>query len=147
ARRRRAAKAGHAARSRQKNESRGESMNACKGEGGGALRVAALGAVAAACFAAGPAVAQHATAFDVEDGGRAYEASCANCHGPDGDLIANIDFGRGVYRSPLTDEQIVAIIVNGIPSTPMPPTPGVSEEQAYEIVAYLRAMPEGRAQA
>lgn len=86
-----------------------------------------------------PAQAQHATAFDIEDGERAFESSCANCHGPDGDLIAGIDLGRGLFRRPLSDEDIVGIILNGIPNTPMPPTPSVSEEQALRIVAYLRS--------
>jgi putative heme-binding domain-containing protein len=88
------------------------------------------------------ATAQHATAFDIEDGGRAFETSCAGCHGPDGNLIAGIDFRRGVFRRPLTDEEIAGIIVSGIPNTPMPATPGMSEEQAVRIVAYLRSLPE-----
>lgn len=88
------------------------------------------------------ALAQHATAFDIEDGGRAYETSCAACHGPDGNLIAGIDFSRGVFRRPLTDEEIVGIIRNGIPNTPMPPMPAMPEEQALQIVAYLRSLPE-----
>ena len=56
-------------------------------------------------LAALPAAAQHATAFDVEDGRRVYQASCANCHGPDGNLIAGIDFGRGVYRRAFTERR------------------------------------------
>lgn len=84
--------------------------------------------------------AQHATAFDIEDGGRAYQTACAYCHGPDGDLIAGIDLGRGLYRRPLSDSEIVDIILAGIPDTPMPPTPGMSEEQAVRVVAYLRSM-------
>jgi putative heme-binding domain-containing protein len=88
------------------------------------------------------APAQHATAFDIEDGGRAFESSCAACHGPDGNLIAGIDFRRGVFRRPLTDAEITDIILRGIPNTPMPPTPGMSEEQAVRIVAYLRSLPE-----
>lgn len=100
----------------------------------------ALALLAAQWFAAVPAVlAQHETAFDVEDGGRRYETACASCHGPDGDLIAGIDFGRGQYRRPLTDEEIARIIVSGIPNTPMPPS-GMSQEQAMRIVAYLRSM-------
>ena len=83
--------------------------------------------------------AQHATAYDVEDGGRRYETACATCHGPDGDLIAGIDFGRGQYRRPLTDDEIARIIINGIPNTPMPPI-SMSQEQALRIVAYLRSM-------
>ena len=41
--------------------------------------------VAAGLLAASGALsAQHATAFDIEDGGRAFRNSCANCHGPEG---------------------------------------------------------------
>jgi putative heme-binding domain-containing protein len=90
-------------------------------------------------LAAGSTGAQHATAYDVEDGARAYETACANCHGPDGNQIAGIDFGRGQFRSPLSDEDLVGIIRNGIPNKPMPAT-GMSEEQALRIVAYLRSM-------
>jgi len=88
------------------------------------------------------AAAQHATPFDIEDGERAFERSCANCHGPDGNLIEGIDFGRGIFRRQLSDEEIMGIIVNGIPNTPMPATPSMSEEQARRIVSYLRAWAE-----
>lgn len=101
-------------------------------------------ALAGALLAAAPASAQHATAHDVEDGGRAFQRSCANCHGPDGDLIPGIDLGRGKFRRPLTDEEIAGIIRNGIPNTPMPATPSMSVEQAMQIVAYLRATAESR---
>jgi len=89
---------------------------------------------------AGAATAQHETAFDIEEGGRAFQNSCANCHGPDGDLIPGIDLGRGVFRRSLSDDEIAGIIMNGIPNTPMPPTPRMSEDQALRIVAYLRSM-------
>lgn len=106
--------------------------------------------IAAMCFMAmliAPAIqAQHATAFDIEDGARAYENVCANCHGPDGDLIAGIDLGRGIFRRPMSDAALVSIIMNGIENTPMPPTPSMSEEQAQEIVRYLRALAASRPQ-
>ena len=86
--------------------------------------------------------AQHATAEDITDGERAFTDSCANCHGPDGNLIAGIDFSRGLMRRSYTDAEIVGMIMNGIPDTPMPPTPGMSREQADRIVAFLRAWPE-----
>jgi putative heme-binding domain-containing protein len=88
------------------------------------------------------ASAQHATGADIESGARAYATSCATCHGPDGNLIAGIDFSRGVFRRPLGDEEIVAIIQGGIPNTPMPPMPTMADEQAAEIVAYLRSLPD-----
>jgi putative heme-binding domain-containing protein len=93
---------------------------------------------------AGHLAGQHATAFDVEDGRRVYQVSCANCHGPDGNLIAGIDFGRGVYRRAFSDAELAALIVAGIPSTPMPPNPTMSLEQASRVVDYLRSMSAGR---
>ncbi|HVY63257.1 MAG TPA: c-type cytochrome [Gammaproteobacteria bacterium] len=88
--------------------------------------------------------AQHATALDIEDGRRVFESSCANCHGPDGNLIAGIDFGRGVFRRKFTDDELAATIIAGIPNTPMPPNPGMSTEQALRVVEYLRSMSQGR---
>jgi putative heme-binding domain-containing protein len=103
---------------------------------------AMLATAGAAAGFVSPAVAQHATPFDITDGERAYANSCANCHGPDGNLIEGIDFSRGVFRRPLSDEEIAGIILNGIADTPMPPTPSMSEEQARRIVTYLRAWAE-----
>jgi len=85
-----------------------------------------------------PVLAQHETAFDVEEGGRAFRNTCANCHGPDGNEIAGIDLGRGQFRRPMTDADLVAIIRKGIPNTPMPAT-NMTDEQASRIVAYLRS--------
>jgi putative heme-binding domain-containing protein len=91
-----------------------------------------------------PAGAQHATAFDLEDGKRVYDASCANCHGPDGNLIAGIDFGRGVYRREFSNDELAGVLVSGLPNTPMPPNPSMSHEQALRVVEYLRSMSAGR---
>jgi len=87
------------------------------------------------------ALAQHATAFDIENGARAYQGTCAACHGPDGNLIAGIDFGRGAFRRAYTDDEIAGIIIGGIPNTPMAPSPLMSQAQALQIVAYLRSLP------
>jgi putative heme-binding domain-containing protein len=91
-----------------------------------------------------PASAQHATASDISDGARAFSDNCANCHGPDGNLIAGIDFGRGLLRRDYADAELVGIILNGIPNTPMPASARMSEAQAERIVAYLRDWPEVR---
>lgn len=84
--------------------------------------------------------AQHATAFDLVDGRQAYQLYCANCHGPDGDLVANVDLGHGQFRQPYTDAQLAAIVRNGIAGTPMPGNPSMSEGQIGQIVAYLRSL-------
>ena len=62
-----------------------------------------------------PATAQHETASDIEDGGRVFRQSCANCHGPDGNEIPGIDLGRGVFKTAKTDEDLVRIIQKGVP--------------------------------
>ncbi len=90
------------------------------------------------------AAAQHATAFDVQDGRRVYEGLCAACHGPDGNLIAGIDFSRGVYRRAYSDDELAATIMAGIPNTPMPPNPAMRRDEALRVVEYLRSMSEGR---
>jgi putative heme-binding domain-containing protein len=82
--------------------------------------------------------AQHETAADLLDGERAFRNSCANCHGPDGNLIAGIDLLGGQFRRPFTDDELSRIIRNGIPNTPMPAT-SMTTEQAAKIVAYLRS--------
>jgi putative heme-binding domain-containing protein len=89
-------------------------------------------------LAAVPGAAQHETALDIEDGSRAFRSSCQSCHGPDGDLIAGVDLGRGQFKRAVTDEDLVRIIRNGVPGTAMPPV-SMSVEQATRIVAYLRS--------
>jgi putative heme-binding domain-containing protein len=89
--------------------------------------------------AAGSALAQHESAGAIEEGGKIFRDFCANCHGPDGNLVAGIDLGRGQFRRNLSDRDLNEIIRKGIPNTPMPPT-SFSEEQASRIVAYLRSL-------
>jgi putative heme-binding domain-containing protein len=98
---------------------------------------AALLATGLGLFAPRTAAAQHETAADLLDGERAFKNTCANCHGPDGDVIPGIDLGRGRFRRPMTDEDLVRIIRTGIPNTPMPASQ-MTVEQAQKIVAYLR---------
>ena len=82
---------------------------------------------------------QHETAADVEDGGRVFRSSCANCHGQDGDQVPEVDLGRGQFKRAQTDQDLIGIIQNGIPGTAMPAT-SFSTEQAARVVAYLRSV-------
>lgn len=88
---------------------------------------------------ASPAYAQHETGADLFSGEQVYQNLCANCHGIDGGLIPNVNLGHGVFRQNYSDEQLVGIIQNGIPNTPMPPNPTMSAEQAQLVVDYLRS--------
>jgi putative heme-binding domain-containing protein len=83
--------------------------------------------------------AQHDTAQDIDDGGRVFRDTCANCHGPDGDEVAGIDLGRGVFRRAKTDQDLMQIIRNGVPGTAMPAT-NFPEAQAAQVVVYLRSV-------
>ena len=82
---------------------------------------------------------QHETAADIEDGGRVFRSSCANCHGQDGDQVTGVDLGRGQFKRAQTDQELIAIIQKGIPNTAMPAT-HFSTEQAARVVAYLRSV-------
>jgi len=83
--------------------------------------------------------AQHNTAQDIDDGGRVFRNTCANCHGPDGDEVAGIDLGRGVFRRAKTDQDLVQIIRSGVAGTAMPAS-DMPVAQAEQIVAYLRSV-------
>jgi putative heme-binding domain-containing protein len=86
---------------------------------------------------------QHETAADIEDGGRVFRSSCANCHGQDGDQVPGVDLGRGQFNRAQTDQDLVGIIQKGIPNTGMPAT-NFSSEQAARVVAYLRSVAASR---
>jgi len=79
---------------------------------------------------------------EIENGGRVYQANCAGCHGPEGDGVAGINFGTGRLRRAASDDDLVRIIMGGIPGTAMPPS-NFSDGQAGTIVAYLRSMAAG----
>jgi putative heme-binding domain-containing protein len=96
--------------------------------------------VLALLFAPVTLAAQHEyPATDVVNGGRLFLASCAACHGPDGDGVAGVDLGRGQFRRASSDEDLVGIIMKGIPNTGMPPN-NLSAVNAGNIVAYLRSL-------
>ncbi len=98
---------------------------------------------AGAVSLAAPAAAQHETAQDIEDGGRVFRNTCANCHGPDGDQVSGIDLGRNIFRRAKTDQDLNQIIRTGVPGTGMPAT-DMSEAQAAQVVAYLRSVAASR---
>ena len=76
---------------------------------------------------------------DIQAGKQLYRVNCSNCHGPNGDFVSGVDLGHGTFRRASTDEELVAIMLQGIRDTPMPPA-NLSDEQAHQIVAYLRSL-------
>ena len=97
-----------------------------------------LWVIIAVAVAGASLVAQRNNAAEIADGARVFQNTCSNCHGPDGNEIPGIDLGRGRFRRPMTDQDLVQIIRTGIQGTPMPAS-NMSEEQASHVVAYLRS--------
>ncbi len=76
---------------------------------------------------------------DIQAGKQLYGVNCSNCHGPNGDFVSGVDLAHGKFRRASTDNELVAIMEQGINGTPMPPA-NLSDLQAHQIVAYLRSL-------
>jgi mono/diheme cytochrome c family protein len=100
------------------------------------------GAFLSVCLAAlvlvsggGTLSAQHSyTRTEVENGARLYQGSCSTCHGPTGDTVRGVALLSGQFRRASADEELVRIIISGIPGTAMPPN-NYSDLEAGMIVA------------
>jgi len=104
------------------------------------LRFPFLASLAGLAFTAAAALAQQGySPADVQAGKQLYRVNCSNCHGASGDSVSGVDLGHGKFRRASTDDEIVAIMVQGIRDTPMPPA-NLSDSQAHQVVAYLRSL-------
>ena len=100
-------------------------------------------AVLLTVFPSAAVSAQHGyTRAEVENGARLFQASCATCHGPKGDAVRGVALLSGQYKRATSDEQLVKIIIEGIPGTSMPPN-NYSALEAGMIVAYLPGIAAG----
>ena len=101
-----------------------------------------LSAIMAFGIAGAPAFAQAPVGPVVTpprpDGPQLYAQNCAQCHGDAGDNVSNVDLMHGRFRRGTTNDDLVNIILRGIPGTDMPPH-SFTEAQAAAIVQYLRA--------
>jgi mono/diheme cytochrome c family protein len=85
--------------------------------------------------------AQHSyTPDDIVTGGQLYRSSCLGCHGPSGDTVANAPVMNGKFRRGNSDEELTRIIRNGISGTAMTAQPSLTENQAMNIVGFLRSV-------
>jgi mono/diheme cytochrome c family protein len=80
------------------------------------------------------------------EGKEVYTAKCAPCHGPNGEGKAAIAKMYKVTLPPLaskevqdkTDDQLKQVILKG--QGKMKPVSGVTEQQAAEVVAFVRTL-------
>jgi putative heme-binding domain-containing protein len=68
-----------------------------------------------------------------------YQNSCGGCHGPDGIGGRGPNLVRQLESHGLKDDELFAVIRNGVPGTDMPPT-RVSDDDTWKLAAYLRAL-------
>jgi putative heme-binding domain-containing protein len=101
--------------------------------------LAAAGIVWLACLTVSPVAQQRYIREEVEAGNRLFTSSCTGCHGPEGDWVGGVNFSKGQFRRSTSDDDLVRVIMRGIPNTPMPPS-SFSDGQAATIVAYIRSL-------
>ncbi|MEZ5283974.1 MAG: c-type cytochrome [Vicinamibacterales bacterium] len=91
-------------------------------------------------LAAAPALAQdhQYSSDDIATGVRVYNAQCALCHGPNGDMVNRVDLRRGRFRRAVTDGDLAAVITGGVPEGGMPGF-SLSKDEVTGLVAFIRA--------
>jgi putative heme-binding domain-containing protein len=77
---------------------------------------------------------------DIEYGARLYGQHCANCHGSNGDGVANVDLRSGKFRTAQNDLQLRTVITNGFPNAGMPAFRSLDAAALTGLVAFIRNM-------
>lgn len=76
---------------------------------------------------------------DIVEGERLFQATCAVCHGAEGNAVPGIDFAKGRWKRLSKEEDIGQVLAKGIPGTAMPPF-DLRPRQVSWLIAYLRSL-------
>lgn len=87
----------------------------------------------------------HTSAADVAAGAKIFRGHCAECHGLKGEGGRGPNLTTGVFYHGSTDADLLRNITDGIPGTTMPSV-FFSEDQVWQIVAYVRTLSARRDQ-
>ena len=79
-------------------------------------------------------------ANDLARGKRLFEGQCARCHGIKGTGGAGASLTRPVLRHAADDEDIFAIIQDGIPGTAMPGNWFMTDQEIRDVAHYVRSL-------
>ncbi len=128
-----------------------------------ATQVTRAGVLCAVLIASGPGTSTAQDAAVVAQGKKVYDRYCVICHGPNGDgkglmgvihraqstgvVVATYprDFTAGMFKfrstptgSLPTDDDLLAIVTNGIPRSGMPSHKDVSLEDRVAVIEYIK---------
>jgi len=81
----------------------------------------------------------HASADDVERGGKAYRIHCARCHGLAGEGGRGPNLAHGDFYRGETDADLFRSVEDGIAGTEMPAA-FIAPAQIWQIIAFVRAL-------
>jgi FTR1 family protein len=91
-----------------------------------------------------------ASPTEVAEGEGIVAQRCAQCHGMLGNGDAALsralsrvppEIGSFAWQAERSDAQLAAVVRDGMPGTPMPPSRDLSPAQVQSVVAYLRTLP------
>lgn len=94
-----------------------------------------------------PYPSSQSSRFDSVAGKRTFTSTCGGCHGLDGrggERAPNIADSAKLQRR--SDDEIAAIVSNGIPGTGMPAFHSLTASEVHSVVRYLRVL-QGQRQA
>jgi cytochrome c oxidase cbb3-type subunit 3 len=80
------------------------------------------------------------SAADIDQGRRLFDGSCARCHGFDGFGGTGSNLQRSEITRPANEAAFHAIVLSGIPTRGMPPTPGLQEKDLRALAAYVHQL-------
>lgn len=75
---------------------------------------------------------------DIAAGNKIYSSQCQLCHGQNGDQVNGVDLRRGRFKRSVTDEDLAAVITNGVATGGMPPFK-FQPAELNSILAFIRA--------
>jgi putative heme-binding domain-containing protein len=100
--------------------------------------VAALLAFAP-CGASAQSTPDHTySSQDIAAGSQIYSSQCQLCHGQNGEQVNGVDLRRGRFKRSVSDEDIAAVITNGVAAAGMPPFK-FQPAEITSILAFIRA--------
>lgn len=76
---------------------------------------------------------------DIEAGSRLYSGQCEACHGPNGDMVAGVDLRRGLFKTAVSDEDLVRVLATGRPAAGMPAFVVLPSTEVAAIIAFIRS--------